>query len=75
MTLCWACRAGDYMFWGRDTKVSLGHEKKFKNHQNCNFGLNEIKYLQLLILAKRDFSSRPLEGMVTDIKLQTCGNS
>jgi len=36
-----------------------GHEKKFKNHQNCKFGLNEIKYLQLLIFAKRDFFSRP----------------
>jgi hypothetical protein len=36
--------------------VLCGHEKKFKNHQNCNFGLNEIKYLQLLIFAKRDFS-------------------
>ena len=36
-----------------------GHEKKFKNQQNCKFGLNEIKYLQLLIFAKRDFFSRP----------------
>jgi hypothetical protein len=36
-----------------------GHEKKFKNDQNCKFGLNEIKYLQLLIFAKRDFFSRP----------------
>jgi len=36
-----------------------GHEKKFKKHQNCKFGLNEIKYLQLLIFAKRDFFSRP----------------
>jgi hypothetical protein len=37
-----------------------GHEKKSKNHQNCNFGLNKIKYLQLRILAKRDFFSRPV---------------
>ena len=36
-----------------------GHEKKFKNYQNCKFGVNEIKYLQLLIFAKRDFFSRP----------------
>ena len=36
-----------------------GHEKKPKNHQNCKFCLNEIKYLQLLIFAKRDFFSRP----------------
>jgi hypothetical protein len=34
-----------------------GHEKKFKNHQNCKFGLNEIKCLQLLIFTKRDFFS------------------
>jgi len=32
-----------------------GHEKKSKNHQNCKFCLNEIKYLQLLNFAKRDF--------------------
>jgi hypothetical protein len=31
-----------------------GHEKKFKKHQNCKFGINEIKYLQLLIFAKRE---------------------
>ncbi len=37
-----------------------GHEKKSKNHQNCKFCLNEIKYLQLLIFAKRDFFSRPV---------------
>jgi hypothetical protein len=37
----------------------LGREKKFKNIKNCNFGLNEIRYLQLLIFAKRDFFSRP----------------
>jgi hypothetical protein len=37
-----------------------GYEKKFKIHQNCKFGLNEIKYLQLLIFAKRDFFSRPV---------------
>jgi hypothetical protein len=36
-----------------------GHEKKSKNHQNCYFGLNKIKYLQLWIFAKRDFFSRP----------------
>jgi hypothetical protein len=36
-----------------------GHEKKFKKHQNWKFGLNEIKYLQLLIFAKRDFFSGP----------------
>jgi len=36
-----------------------GREKKFKNHQNRKICLNEIKYLQLLILAKRDFFSRP----------------
>ncbi len=36
-----------------------GHEKKSKNHQNYKFCLNEIKYLQLLIFAKRDFFSRP----------------
>jgi hypothetical protein len=36
-----------------------GREKKFKNHQNCKFSLNEIKYLQLLIFPKRDFFSRP----------------
>jgi hypothetical protein len=34
-----------------------GHEKKFKNDQNCKIGLNEIKCLQLLIFAKRDFFS------------------
>ena len=39
--------------------VLCGHEKKSKNHQNYKFGLNEIKYLQLLIFAKRDFFSRP----------------
>jgi hypothetical protein len=37
-----------------------GREKKFKNHQNRKICLNEIKYLQLLIFAKRDFFSRPL---------------
>jgi len=42
-------------FHRRDT----GHEKKSKNHQNCKFHLNEIKYLQRLIFAKRDFFSRP----------------
>ena len=36
-----------------------GQEKKFKNHQICKFRRNEIKYLQLLIFAKRDFFSRP----------------
>jgi hypothetical protein len=36
------------------------HEKKSTNHQNCKFCLNEIKYLQLLIFAKRDFFSRPV---------------
>src|SRR4029453_11519315 len=50
-----ACRAA--------TSIPLrdlrGHEKKSKNHQNCNFGLNKIKYLQLRIFAKRDFFSRP----------------
>jgi hypothetical protein len=40
--------------------VLCGHEKKSKNHQNCKLGLNEIKYLQLLIFAKRDFFSRPV---------------
>jgi hypothetical protein len=39
--------------------VLSGHEKKFKNHQNCKFRRNEIKSLQLLIFAKRDFFSRP----------------
>jgi len=37
-----------------------GREKKFKNLQNRKICLNEIKYLQLLILAKRDFFSRPV---------------
>jgi hypothetical protein len=27
----------------RKLRVLCGHEKKFKNHQNCKFGLNEIK--------------------------------
>ena len=40
-------------------RVLRGHEKKSKNNQNCKFCLNEIKYLQLLIFAKRDFFSRP----------------
>jgi len=39
--------------------VLCGREKKFKNHQNRKICPNEIKYLQLLILAKRDFFSRP----------------
>jgi hypothetical protein len=25
------------------TPRDTGHEKKLKNHQNCKFGLNEIK--------------------------------
>jgi len=37
--------------------VVSGHEKKSKNHQNCKFCVNEIKYLELLILPKRDFFS------------------
>ncbi len=36
-----------------------GREKKFKNHQNYKFGLNEIKYLQRSFLRKRGFFSRP----------------
>ena len=40
-------------------RVLRGHEKKFKNHQNCKFGVNEIEYLQLLIFAKMDYFSRP----------------
>jgi hypothetical protein len=39
--------------------ILSGHEKKFKNDQNCKFGLNKINYLQRLIFAKRDFFSRP----------------
>jgi len=39
--------------------ILRGHEKKFKNDQNRKNGLNEIKHLQLLILAKTDFFSRP----------------
>ncbi len=33
-----------------------GREKKFQNHQDCKFCVNEIKYLQLLILEKWIFS-------------------
>jgi hypothetical protein len=39
--------------------VLSGHEKKFKNDENAKIGLNEIKYLQVLIFAKIDFFSRP----------------
>ena len=37
--------------------VLCGHGKKSKNHKNCKFWANEIKYLQLMIFAKRDFFS------------------
>ena len=36
-----------------------GHEKKLKNDEIRKIGINEIKCLQLLIFAKRDFFSRP----------------
>jgi hypothetical protein len=36
-----------------------GHEKKFKNDQIRKIGINEINDLQVLILAKIDFFSRP----------------
>jgi len=36
--------------------VLCGREKKFKNYQNRKICRNEIKYLQLLILAKGIFS-------------------
>ena len=52
--------AEDSEFIQKDLCDLCGHEKKFKNHQNCNFGLNEIKCLQLLIFANRDFFSRPV---------------
>jgi hypothetical protein len=39
-----------------------GREKKFQNHQDCKFCLNEIKYLRLLIFGKVDFFSRPLRA-------------
>jgi len=56
------------MFWfvvvSRQTKKAIlcdlcGREKKSKIHPIPKICLNEIKYLQLLILAKRDFFSRP----------------
>ena len=37
-----------------------GREKKFKNDENRKIGFNEINYLQVLILAKNDFFSRPV---------------
>jgi len=48
----------DY-FFTLPLSVLRGHEKKFENDQNRKIGLNEIKHLQLLILAKTDFFSRP----------------
>ena len=36
-----------------------GHEKKLKNDEIRKIGINKIKYLQVLILAKIDFFSRP----------------
>jgi len=32
-----------------------GHEKKSKNHQNCYFGLNKIKYLQTADFREKGF--------------------
>ena len=37
-----------------------GHEKKLKNDEIRKIGINKIKYLQVLILAKIDFFSRPV---------------
>ncbi|HXV83483.1 MAG TPA: hypothetical protein VEG60_26800 [Candidatus Binatia bacterium] len=36
-----------------------GDEKKFKNDEKAKISLNEIEYLQMLILAKIDFFSCP----------------
>ena len=36
-----------------------GHEKKLKSDEILKIGINKIKYLRVLILAKIDFFSRP----------------
>jgi arginyl-tRNA synthetase len=45
-----------------------GHEKKFKNDHECNFCLNEINQLRLLIFGKVDFFSRPLRARRREFK-------
>ena len=60
---------------GDFTAEALVVRKNPKNDEVRNIGINEIKYLQLLILAKIDFFSRPLRAQRKEFLINITPNS